>query len=159
MSEFRLRFVKEGRAAWISHLDLLRTFQRVFIRSGMVIRHSQGFHPHPIMSFVLPLSVGQTSVCELLDFSTVEDLPCEGMAERLNRYLPEGVRVLNCAAPVHPVRDMRYLEAEVTLEYESTTTASLPEPPRPSVPSSWGTRWWWSGATRNSRWWIRTSAL
>ena len=127
MSEFRLTFVKEGRAAWISHLDLLRTFQRVFIRSGMVIRHSNGFHPHPIMSFVLPLSVGQTSVCELLDFSTVEDLPCEGMAERLNRYLPEGVRVLSCAAPVHPVRDMRYLEAEVTLEYDNGVPAGAAE--------------------------------
>ena len=127
MSELRLTFVKEGRAAWISHLDLLRTFQRVFIRSGLVIRHSKGFHPHPIMSFVLPLSVGQTSVCELLDFSTVEDLSPEGMPERLNPYLPEGVRVLSCAAPVHPVRDMRYLEAEVTLEYDKGVPAGAAE--------------------------------
>lgn len=127
MSELRLTFVKEGRAAWISHLDLLRTFQRVFIRSGLVIRHSKGFHPHPIMSFVLPLSVGQTSVCELLDFSTVEDLSPEGMPERLNPYLPEGVRVLSCAAPVRPVRDMRYLEAEVTLEYDKGVPAGAAE--------------------------------
>ena len=74
MSKVRLCFAKEGVASYISHLDLLRTFQRVFIRAGMVIRHSAGFHPHPMMSFVLPLSVGQTSVCELLDFETEEDL-------------------------------------------------------------------------------------
>ena len=99
MSEFRLTFVKEGRAAWISHLDLLRTFQRVFIRSGMVIRHSNGFHPHPIMSFVLPLSVGQTSACELLDFETAEDLPAAEFPARLNPYLPSGVEILDCWTP------------------------------------------------------------
>ena len=55
MSEYRMLFSKEGTAAYISHLDLLRTFQRVFIRAGLVIRHSSGFHPHPVMSFVLPL--------------------------------------------------------------------------------------------------------
>ena len=127
MSEYRLTFVKEGRAAWISHLDLLRTFQRAFIRAGMVIRHSNGFHPHPVMSFVLPLSVGQTSVCELLDFETVEDLPCEGMAERLNPRLPEGIQVTGCRHPVLPVREMRFLEAEVTLEYDAGTPRGAAE--------------------------------
>lgn len=55
MGKLRLVFAKEGRAVYISHLDLLRTFQRVFIRQGLVLRHSQGFHPHPILSFALPL--------------------------------------------------------------------------------------------------------
>ncbi len=118
MSEFRLLFVKEGRASYISHLDLLRTFQRVFIRSGMVIRHSGGFHPHPIMSFVLPLSVGQCSSYEMLDFETVEEIPCEGMVDRLNPFLPEGVRILDCRNPVKPVRDMAFLKADVTLTYD-----------------------------------------
>ena len=74
MAKLRLRFAKEGRAVYISHLDLLRTFQRVFLRQGIVLRHSQGFHPHPILSFALPLSVGQESVCELLDLETVEEI-------------------------------------------------------------------------------------
>ena len=79
MAKLRLRFAKEGRAVYISHLDLLRTFQRVFLRQGIVLRHSQGFHPHPILSFALPLSVGQESVCELLDLETVEDLDCAAL--------------------------------------------------------------------------------
>lgn len=118
MSEFRLLFVKEGRASYISHLDLLRTFQRVFIRSGMVIRHSGGFHPHPIMSFVLPLSVGQCSDYEMLDFETVEEISCEGMADRLNPFMPEGVRILDCRNPAKPVRDMAFLRADVTMIYD-----------------------------------------
>lgn len=59
MGKLRLTFVKEGRAVYLSHLDLLRTFQRVFLRQGLVLRHSQGYHPHPIISFALPLPVGQ----------------------------------------------------------------------------------------------------
>ena len=50
MAKLRLFFRKEGRAVYISHLDLLRTFQRVFLRQGLVLKHSQGFHPHPILS-------------------------------------------------------------------------------------------------------------
>ena len=127
MSEYRMLFSKEGTAAYISHLDLLRTFQRVFIRAGLVIRHSSGFHPHPVMSFVLPLSVGQSSSCELLDFETVEDLDAAAFPERLNPFLPEGVRILDCWAPVEPVREMKFLQADVTLEYDGGVPSGAAE--------------------------------
>ena len=45
MSKLRLLFVKEGPAAYISNLDLLRTVQRAFPRTELDIKHSQGFHP------------------------------------------------------------------------------------------------------------------
>ena len=54
----RLLFSKTGRAKYISHLDLMRTFQRAFFRSGIQIRHTEGFNPHPFVSIALPLSVG-----------------------------------------------------------------------------------------------------
>ena len=127
MSEYRMLFSKEGTAAYISHLDLLRTFQRVFIRAGLVIRHSSGFHPHPVMSFVLPLSVGQSSSCELLDFETVEDLDAAAFPERLNPFLPEGVRILDCWTPVEPVREMKFLQADVTLEYDGGVPSGAAE--------------------------------
>ena len=127
MSEYRMLFSKEGTAAYISHLDLLRTFQRVFIRAGLVIRHSSGFHPHPVMSFVLPLSVGQSSSCELLDFEMVEDLDAAAFPERLNPYLPAGVRVLDCWTPVEPVREMKFLQADVSLEYDGGVPSGAAE--------------------------------
>ena len=52
MSKLRLVFVKEHQASYISHLDVMRTFQRVFPRAGLSIKHSNGFHPHPILSIV-----------------------------------------------------------------------------------------------------------
>ena len=64
----RLLFSKTGRAKYISHLDLMRTFQRAFFRSGIQIRHTEGFNPHPFVSIALPLSVGYSSQCEILEF-------------------------------------------------------------------------------------------
>ncbi len=118
MGKLRLLFVKEGRAVYISHLDLLRTFQRVFLRQGMVLRHSQGFHPHPIISFALPLSVGQASECEILDFEVNGDMDGAGLAEELNRFLPEGVRAVECYVPVRPVRELAALRCQVGLVYD-----------------------------------------
>ena len=88
MSKLRLLFVKEAQASYISHLDLMRTFHRVFPRAGLSLRHSNGFHPHPLLSIVLPLPVGQESDCELLDFETVEDSDGAGVADALNTGMP-----------------------------------------------------------------------
>lgn len=119
MSKLRLLFIKEGRAAYISHLDLMRTFQRCFPRTELEIKHTQGFHPHPIISIVLPLSVGQSSECELLDFEVTQESDGSGIAEKLNTGMPEGIRVLDCYPVTRPVRELHALQADVTLEYDA----------------------------------------
>ena len=65
MDKLRLRFEKTGRAVYISHLDLMATMQRAFSRAGLELKYSEGFNPHPLISILLPLSVGTASVCEL----------------------------------------------------------------------------------------------
>lgn len=112
---------------YISHLDLLRTFQRVFLRQGLVLRHSQGFHPHPILSFALPLPVGQSSACEVLDFEVVEDMDGKGLPESLNRFMPEGIRAVDCYVPVWPVRDLAKLRCRVDLCYDGGVPAGAAE--------------------------------
>ena len=118
MSKLRLIFVKEQQASYISHLDVMRTFQRVFPRAGLSIKHSNGFHPHPILSIVLPLPVGQSSECEILDFESVEESAGEGVAEALNTGMPAGLRVLDCYAASRPVREMALLRARLEMEYD-----------------------------------------
>ena len=118
MSKLRLLFVKEAQASYISHLDLMRTFQRVFPRTELEIKHSQGFHPHPILSIVLPLPVGQSSECELLDFEVTQDCDGKGIAEKLNEGMPCGIRVLDCYEAVRPIRELAYLEVNMVLEYD-----------------------------------------
>ena len=127
MSKLRLIFVKEQQAFYISHLDVMRTFQRVFPRAGLSIRHSNGFHPHPILSIVLPLPVGQSSECEILDFESVEESAGEGVAEALNTGMPAGLRVLDCYAASRPVREMALLRARLEMEYDSGVSADACE--------------------------------
>ena len=90
MDKLRLKFTKTARAVYISHLDLMRTLQRVFFRAGLPLRYSEGFNPHARISIVLPLSVGTASRCEYLDFWLTEDVPLETIPARLNASMPEG---------------------------------------------------------------------
>lgn len=119
MSKLRLLFIKEAQASYISHLDLLRTFQRAFPRTELDIKHSQGYHPHPIISIVLPLPVGQSSDCELLDFEVTQDTDGRGIADKLNTGMPAGLQVLDCYPAVRPIRDLAWLRADVTFEYDN----------------------------------------
>ena len=119
VGKLRLIFTKEGRAVYISHLDLLRTFQRVFLRQGLVLRHSQGFHPHPIISFALPLPVGQSRDCEVLDFEVNGDMDGSGLPEALNQFMPEGIRAADCYIPVRPVRDLAKLHCKAEFVYDN----------------------------------------
>lgn len=116
----RLLFEKTGPAVWISHLDLMRLFQRAFKRAGLHLTHTQGFNPRPSVSIALPLSVGVESCCELLDFELDGDAPgCEEICDRLNRALVEGVRVLNVYEAGRKLRDLSLLSCAVALEYDA----------------------------------------
>ena len=127
MSKLRLLFIKEAQAAYISHLDLMRTFQRCFPRTELEIKHTQGYHPHPIISIVLPLPVGQSSECELLDFEVTQQSDGRGIAEKLNTGMPAGIRVLECYEVTRPVRELHALQADVTLEYDNGVPAGAAE--------------------------------
>ena len=91
----RILFEKTGNAVFISHLDLMRMFQRAFKRAGLNLKHTQGVSPRAMVSIALPLSVGVESRCEILDYELVDqELPFDEIKDRLNRALPAGVRVL-----------------------------------------------------------------
>lgn len=120
----RLLFEKCGNAIWISHLDLMRLFQRAFKRAGLPLTHTQGFNPRPSVSIALPLSVGVESKCELLDFDLYgESIPCEQIKERLNQALVSGVTVLSVYEQTSKVKNIAYLECELILEYDSGVPA------------------------------------
>ena len=111
----RLRFEKQGDSIYISHLDLMRVFQRAFRRAGLLLRHSQGFTPRAIVSIALPLSVGVESVCELLDFELEQG---SATAEVLNAVLPAGIRVREVYEGGRKIKELTHLRARVTLEYD-----------------------------------------
>ena len=115
----RLLFSKKGDAVYLSHLDLMRVFQRAFKRAGILIWHSQGFSPRAYVSIALPLPVGMESRCEILDFE-IEDGSVElsQLPERLNAVLPAGIRVLRAYQSERKIKALTKLSADVTLEYD-----------------------------------------
>ena len=120
----RILFEKKGNAIWISHLDLMRVFQRAFKRAGLNLTHTQGYNPRPSVSIALPLSVGVESNCELLDF----DLDGDKVANRivrgkLNDYLVPGIRVIKVYDNGQKIKHLALLDTVVTLEYDAGVPA------------------------------------
>ena len=116
----RALFEKTDNAIYISHLDLMRLFQRAFKRAGLPLTHTQGFNPRPSVSIALPLSLGVESICELLDFDLEgEQLPGEKITARLNEALVDGVKVLSVYEDGRKLKQLSLLECIVTLEYDT----------------------------------------
>ena len=121
----RLLFEKKGRAVWISHLDLMRVFQRAFKRAGLPLTHTQGFNPRPSVSIALPLSVGVESECELLDFELEGiSVSCEEICRCLNQTLIEGVRVQKVYGEGQKLKNLAYLRSSIILEYDEPVSES-----------------------------------
>ena len=114
----RLLFSKGGRARYISHLDLMATFQRVFLRAGVPTWQTQGFNKHAYVSIALPLSVGYSSDCEILEFNLDEGMPMEEVPAHMNACMPEGIRVLQCYAIEKPIKKLADIDWTVTMEYD-----------------------------------------
>lgn len=87
-------FTKEAPVRFVSHLDVLRLFQRAFRRAKLPLAYSQGFNPHPLVSFATALSVGYTSRGEYLDVTLTEDMSPNDFSEKVNAVLPDGIRIV-----------------------------------------------------------------
>ena len=93
MPRYVARFEKGGYTKYISHLDLLRVFKRAFKVMGLDIRYSNGYNPHPKMSFAQPLSLGYSSLCEYLEFETITPHDPESLKEDLAKNLPRDLAI------------------------------------------------------------------
>lgn len=125
MSKLRLRFTKTGKAVYISHLDLMRTMQRIFLRAGYSLKYSEGYNPHAQISILLPLSVGCSSCCELMDFQLTDDAELAEMPARLTGACPEGIRALEVYEEGRKVRELKWLKISGRFEYDSRNAADM----------------------------------
>ncbi|MDI6824603.1 MAG: TIGR03936 family radical SAM-associated protein [Bacillota bacterium] len=89
----RLRLEKSGDARFISHLDFMRTLTHAFVRAGLPVALTQGFHPHPRFSLALALPLGASSEAEYADVELERTVDAMQAARELNRVLPPGIRV------------------------------------------------------------------
>jgi radical SAM-linked protein len=87
-------YAKEGPAKYISHLDLIRAFERAARRAGLPVAFTQGFNPHPKLSFAAPLAVGTAGEAEFADLELTENIPAGVVAKSLSEAMPEGLRLI-----------------------------------------------------------------
>lgn len=95
MREVRLRFCKQGRLKYISHLDINRALSRAFRRADIPLWFTEGYNPHAYMSFSLPLSLGVESLCEYVDIRLVDEISNDEIKKRMNDVLPADLRILD----------------------------------------------------------------
>lgn len=119
MRTVRIWFTKLGRARFISHLDINRCMSRAVRRAKIPLWYTEGFNPHPYMTFSLPLSLGIESLCESMDIRIEGEMGNEEVKERMNAVMPEGIRVVEVAEPVSKAKDIAYASYEITLETTS----------------------------------------
>lgn len=93
MSKYRIQYTQNDDVKYISHLDFLRTINRVFMRAKAPVKFSNGFNPHLVMTIGLPLSVGTTSQCDVLDIELTENVDTKKFIDDLNATCPDGIRI------------------------------------------------------------------
>ena len=114
MTTIRVWFTKTGEASYISLLDLQRVMQRALKRSGLPVWYTLGFNPHIYMTFAAPLSLGQESLAETVDFkSEAEGYDWDAAAPALSACLPRGIKVTRIAPAVLDAGDIACAAYEV----------------------------------------------
>jgi len=109
MHRLRLKYEKKGPIRFASHRDLMRVFRRALASAEIPVSFSQGFNPHPRLSFGPSLRTGWESEAEYIDL--LLDAPTDDVAPRCNRHLPDGLRI----AESKPVEgSVRKLAADIT---------------------------------------------
>ena len=91
----RLTFRKADSLRWLSHHDLMRTFERMLHRSCLPFRRSQGFHPHPRLVFALSLPLGVIGRAEIVELELDQVLSLEEIRDRLTSQAPAGLEILD----------------------------------------------------------------
>ena len=125
-----IRFGKQPRLRFISHLDLQRFFQRAVNRTGLPIAWSQGFNPHPVMSFGSALALGWTSEYEVIDIKLAAPMGRGRVEAAVKAALPEDlpvleVRMIDDRHPA-PMAQVRMSDYAITLENSEAVLAQIP---------------------------------
>ena len=94
MQRLRLRFGRGEELKFLSHLDLMRLWERALRRAGLPLAYSEGFTPHPRISLAAPLSVGVTSQAELMDVFLSRWASPHSLVAQAKRQLPDGLDLL-----------------------------------------------------------------
>ncbi|MBI2868849.1 MAG: DUF2344 domain-containing protein [Chloroflexi bacterium] len=136
IQRLRVRFARGPAVKYVSHLDIMRLWQRALNRAGIPLAYSEGFTPHPRLSLAAPLAVGVVSEAELMDVELSKRVTPTAFTSLVGAQLPEGfdiLQVLPVALTLPSLQSqVRFAEYEVEVEttqsrqeVESAITALL----------------------------------
>ena len=126
MKSVRIWFKKDGATRYISHLDLNRVMTRALQHSRLPIWHTEGFNPHPFLTFALPLSLGFRGVKECMDIKLTEDDVCErDIIDKLNASLPDGIRIFKVTDPVMKAGKITYAKFNMKMTCDTVSLEEL----------------------------------
>lgn len=120
MKSVRIWFKKDGLAVYISHLDMNRCMTRAVRRAEIPLWYTEGFNPHPYMTFLMPLPLGQSGMREPLDIKIEQDdITFKQIKERLNAVVPEGIEIVDVCKPEMKSNEIAAAEYRVITEFSS----------------------------------------
>lgn len=117
MRDVRVFFKKTGRMKFISHLDLQRFMIRMIRRSGIPVWYSEGFNPHPYITFALPLSLGFESTYDVMDMRLDDDnFPLNETLRMLKTVMPEGIELIGIGEPWMKAGEISFAKYEISFD-------------------------------------------
>lgn len=114
MQRLRLKFMRGEQVKFISHLDMMRLWERAMRRAGIPLLYSQGFSPHPQISMAAPLAVGMTAEAELMDIYCIRAVTPQWLEGAVASQLPDGIHIVQVrqVAPFLPSLQSQVRAAE-----------------------------------------------
>ena len=119
----RITFAKQGPLRYTGHLDLHKLWERAARRAELPLAYSKGFHPQPKMNMAAALPLGFSSRCEVMVMRLEQELPLDGLREKLQQTLPTGIQVLSVESADERAPALQTQVASA--EYEVTLTESV----------------------------------
>ena len=124
MKSIRLWYKKSGLAIYTSHLDMNRCFTRAVRRAEIPLWYTEGFNPHPYMTFLMPLPLGQTGMREPIDIRIENDeMTFSELKEKMNSVLPQGLEIVDVTKPESKPNEIAAAEYSAELIFASDAEA------------------------------------
>ncbi len=125
MRNLRLFFNKTDRIKYVSHLDLNRCLLRAIRRSSIPVWYTEGFNPHPYISFAMPLPLGVESVNDIMDMRIDGEMENSEIISRLNECLPTGLLITAAYEPVLKASEIAFACYEIRFNGEGISLDAL----------------------------------
>lgn len=117
----RVWFKKMGMSRFVSHLDLMRAMTRALRRADVPLWYTEGYNPHPYITFALPLSLGMESLSESMDMRIEGESTNEEIFAMLKDNMPPGIEIIKVSDPVYDPKKISYGEFDIFFDCEKNS--------------------------------------